>query len=350
MPTSVFVREETKKTNWSPSQLPQLEPGLRDILHSNNLFLKEQYTKLPRIAVSELPVLILGPSGSGKERIAEAVHRLSIRKDGPFVRLNCSALTEALAESELFGHMKGAFTGAVQDRKGVFETARGGTLFLDEIGDLSAGIQAKLLRALENREIRPVGSDRNIKTNVRIVAATHQDLLSKIKQHHFRADLYYRLNVLQLRTLSLSDRLEDFDDLLSDFSSLFNVYFSEPTVARLRAYPWPGNIREMQNTIARLGAFYPGEVICDQKLASLSDQLCSVQPDACPDFMSYHQFKEKEQEVILQALRIHRGNQRRVAAALGMPKSTLNDKIRNYQIDPRVFKIPSLPARDRLWL
>ena len=165
-------------------------------LTSRSDYWNEQLQKLNSVAQTHFPVLLLGPSGSGKDIIAQALHKNSERQAWPFLSVNCSALTETLVESELFGHIKGSFTGAIADRKGAFETARNGTLFLDEIGDLPYAIQAKLLRALENNEIRPVGSDKSIKTDIRIIAATHQNLYQKIREGSFRSDLFYRLNVV----------------------------------------------------------------------------------------------------------------------------------------------------------
>ncbi|MEO0336228.1 MAG: sigma-54-dependent Fis family transcriptional regulator [Pseudomonadota bacterium] len=179
-------------------------------LKSLNSSWQSQLMKFPSVAQSEMPVLILGESGTGKELIARTIHRLSSRKHAPLVSVNCSALGDSLVESELFGHRKGSFTDATHDRKGAFESARGGTLFLDEIGDLPLNLQPKLLRALENQEIRPVGSDSAVKTDVRIVAATHQNLQQKVAEGDFREDLYFRLNVVKITPPPLRHRVEDF--------------------------------------------------------------------------------------------------------------------------------------------
>ena len=197
---------------------------------------------LSSVATSSCPVLILGPSGTGKDVLANAIHNSSKKSGAPFISVNCSALTETLVESELFGHTKGSFTDAVSDRKGAFEAARGGTLFLDEIGDLPYSLQAKLLRALENNEIRPVGSDRSIKTDVRIIAATHQNLYNKIRDGEFRADLFYRLNVITIETPALKERIEDFDNLLYSFARQMRVRFSFNAIKTLKKHDWPGNI------------------------------------------------------------------------------------------------------------
>lgn len=306
-------------------------------LLSKNLIWKDTLQKLPLIAQKPYPVLLLGPSGTGKEVLAAKIHQYSDRNQGPFVSVNCSALTETLVESELFGHVKGSFTGAIGDRKGAFESARGGTLFLDEIGDLPYSLQSKLLRALENSEIRPVGSDRTVKTDVRIVAATHQNLSSHILQGSFRQDLYYRLNVVSITPPSLKDRLEDFDDILYQFAKEMRVRFSFSAIQRLKKHSWPGNIRELKNMVARASAFFPKTLVDVQEVEHLLNQtsgvfLSEVSPDSSERLPI---IKEVERQMIIKSLITNHGNQRRAAVDLGMPKSTLHDRIRTYQIDPR---------------
>lgn len=306
-------------------------------LASKNEEWNEQLRRLPAFAATEFPVLISGPSGSGKEIIARALHDGSPRARGPFVSINCSALSENLIESELFGHVKGSFTGATHDRKGAFEAARGGTLFLDEIGDLPLSLQPKLLRALENEEIRPVGSDRSIETDVRIVAATHKNVLASIRTGSFREDLYYRLNVCQLRPPALADRLEDFEDLLYTFAKQYRVRFSHNAIQALKDHPWPGNVRELKNVVARASAYYPGKNIQPEDLGTIIETT-SIGPEVhfvADGAGSGHGsiIKEIEREMIIRRLVANRGNQRRTAADLGMPKSTLHDRIKAYSID-----------------
>lgn len=287
--------------------------------------------RLPSIAVSDLPVLLSGPSGSGKEVLAEEIHRLSHRARGPFVSVNCSALSEALIESELFGHVKGSFTGASADRKGAFESARGGTLFLDEIGDLPLTLQPKLLRALENKQIRPVGSDHNVDTDVRIIAATHQSLKQKIAEASFRADLYFRLHVAEIVTPALVDRMEDFDDLLYSFAKSYRVGFSFAALQRLKEHSWPGNIRELKNVVARAKAYFPDRQVELEDLHLIVDIRQAPRQISGPSTRSL--IREIELEMIRSRLIANRGNQRQTAADLGMPKSTLHDRIRSYGID-----------------
>jgi transcriptional regulator with GAF, ATPase, and Fis domain len=215
-------------------------------LKSQNTAWQAQLEKFPSVAESEMPVLILGESGTGKELIARTLHRLSPRKHAPLVSVNCSALGDSLVESELFGHRKGSFTDATHDRKGAFESARGGTLFLDEIGDLPLNLQPKLLRALENQEIRPVGSDSAVKTDVRILAATHQDLQQKVLEGDFREDLYFRLNVVKVTPPPLRHRVEDFETLLYQICREYKIAFSQLAILELKKQDWRGNIRELK--------------------------------------------------------------------------------------------------------
>jgi transcriptional regulator with PAS, ATPase and Fis domain len=317
--------------------------SLKKALKSNNKEWQMQLENLPSFARTDYPVLILGPSGSGKEILATEIHNRSSRKFGPFVSVNCSALTETLIESELFGHVKGSFTGAISDRKGAFESARGGTLFLDEIGDLPYSLQAKLLRALENQEIRPVGADKTVKTDVRILSATHQNLQRKIANSEFRSDLFYRLNVINIFSPPLKERMEDFDELLYLFCKESRVRMTHDAISILKKHAWPGNIRELKNVIARASAFYPTRTI-DQELVS------NIVEFKSRDALNYSSLintgtpsninlvKEVEKEMILKRLSVNMGNQRRTAYELGIPKSTLHDRIKEYAIDLKSFK------------
>lgn len=303
------------------------------VLNSQCVAWQRQLQKLPNIAQAPFPILLTGPSGTGKDVMAQAIHRLSPRKAGAFVSVNCSALSESLVESELFGHLKGSFTGATNDRKGAFEAARGGTLFLDEVGDLPLVLQPKLLRALENAQIRPVGSDRSIETDVRIVAATHHDLKRLVHEERFRADLYFRLNVIQIQTPALKDRLEDFDDLFYHFAKALRVRFSFAAIQKLKAHSWPGNIRELKNTVSRAKAFMANREVTEDDIDQLIDVMPSGDGAATVFRPSRSVIKEIELEMIKTRLVANRGNQRKTAADLGMPKSTLHDRIRTYGID-----------------
>lgn len=315
-------------------------PGIG--LSSKNEAWQSQLRVLGNVAQTDFPVLILGPSGTGKEVLADALHMHSRRKTGPCVSVNCSALSETLIESELFGHVKGSFTGAMADRKGAFEAARGGTLFLDEIGDLSYSLQAKLLRALENNEIRPVGADFNVKTDVRIIAATHQNLNEKIQLGQFRLDLYYRLNVITVTPPALSERLEDFEEIFYKFARSYRTRFSFGAIEKMKRHSWPGNIRELKNTVARASALFPKEEIRESHipmiLDSLSTKLEGSNSTALQETTGTTSvIKDLERQLIIKRLLANNGNQRKTASDLGIPKSTLHDRLKTYQIDPRSF-------------
>ena len=217
------------------------------------------------LAPSLSSVLIQGESGTGKELIAQALHAQGPRRSGPFVPINCGAIPRELLESELFGHRKGAFTGAVNERMGRFEMANGGTIFLDEIGDLPLDMQVKLLRVLQERQIEPLGANKSVAIDVRVIAATHKDLEKDIAEHKFREDLYYRLNVLPVRTAALRERPEDIAELMTFFLVKFTPPGMKPLVCAdnlaeaLKRYPWPGNIRELSNIADRFSALYAGQ-------------------------------------------------------------------------------------------
>lgn len=299
-------------------------------LKSKNPVWSSELSRLSSIAQSEMPVLLSGPSGSGKEILARALHRYSDRSKFPFISVNCSALSESLVESELFGHVKGSFTGASLNRKGAFESARGGTLFLDEIGDLPLSLQPKLLRALENFEIRPVGSDRTIHADARIIVATHKNLKKQVTDGLFRADLFYRLHVIQIRSPALTDRMEDFEDLLFLFAKEKRVRFSFAAVDALKKHAWPGNIRELKNAVARARALFPDKQVEAEDVSFLVDTL----PESpWNERRKEPAIKSIEREIICERLVANHGNQRKTAMDLGLPKSTLHDRIKSFNID-----------------
>ena len=221
---------------------------------------------IKQCAASDAPVLLRGESGTGKELVSRALHSQSVRASNPFVAINCGAIPDQLLESELFGHRRGAFTGATCDRKGRFELAHKGTLFLDEIGDMPSQLQVKFLRVLEEKVIQPLGGTSEIEVDVRIVAATHRDLEAMASEGEFREDLLYRLNVLPIRIPPLSQRKEDIPELLDHFSESFavnnkRVSFTRRSLLLLQAYSWPGNVRELSNLVQRFSVLYPGKTI-----------------------------------------------------------------------------------------
>ncbi len=287
-------------------------------------------------------VLIHGENGTGKELVARAVHGLSRRRVGPFVEVNCAAIPEELIESELFGHVKGAFTGAVGDRRGKFELADGGTIFLDEIADMSLKTQAKVLRVLQEQVVEPVGSTAHVDVDVRVLAATNKDLLSEITAGRFREDLYFRLNVVPIFVPPLRDRDEDLPLLADHFMAEFaHEYgrrpktFDASALAGLRRYEWPGNVRELRNVVERLVIMVADETIAAHDVAFLNGGPVARVPSALPTGLPLHRAREDfERDYILRALSTHRGNISRTAEALGVERSHLYRKMRAFGIGP----------------
>jgi formate hydrogenlyase transcriptional activator len=288
------------------------------------------------VAPTDSTVLLHGETGTGKELVARAIHNLSSRRDRPYVRMNCAAIPSGLLESELFGHEKGAFTGALIQRKGRFEVADGGSLFLDEIGDISLELQPKLLRAVQEQEFERLGSTRTIQVNVRLIAATHRDLRAMIQDEKFREDLFYRFNVFPIEIPPLRERSEDIPLLVSFFASKFSARMrkqikSIPTQAMemLTNYPWKGNVRELANFIERAVIITQGEQL-EVPLATLRTSSTTVVP-----VDSNSTFKKAESSVIIEALRAAAGRiagEGGAAERLGLKRTTLQNKIRRLGI------------------
>ncbi|HZO81066.1 MAG TPA: sigma-54 dependent transcriptional regulator [Candidatus Binataceae bacterium] len=319
---------------------------------------------LARVGAHRTTVLIQGESGTGKELVAHAVHELRPAPRGPFITFNCSNLVESLAESQLFGHVKGAFTDARDEAQGYFRAADGGVLFLDEVGELPAGLQAKLLRAVEYREIQPVGSTRTFKVDVQIVAATNRDLRAEVRAGRFRADLYYRLNVAALRVPPLRERLEALDALLSLFVERCNREFgaavrfiSRRAIERLLAYGWPGNVRELEHAVRCAVLLADGDRIdvahlpCDiageapvsapfaaesvntsLSAASMDAQAASATADSATagEPAAPASLDMLTREALVLALRHARGNRQRAARILGVSRTTLYRMLTRY--------------------
>jgi len=292
--------------------------------------------EIARVAPTDARVLIVGENGTGKELVARALHRLSARADSPLVEVNCAAIPEELIESELFGHTKGSFTGASEDRRGKFEEADGATLFLDEVGDMSAKTQAKVLRALQEGRFNRVGGTRPLSSDARVLSATNKDLSEEIRRGTFREDLYFRLAVVPIRVPALRERAEDIPPLASHFLQAAARRFgmkakrlSPAALAALQAYDWPGNVRELKNLVERLLILAPREEIGPADLplpAPVDDALAADAPlkDARDDF---------ERRYILAALKRHRGNVTRTAEALAIERSNLHRKLKSYGIE-----------------
>jgi two-component system nitrogen regulation response regulator NtrX len=287
-------------------------------------------------------VLMSGENGTGKELVARQIHAQSHRHSAPFVEVNCAAIPEELIESELFGHAKGAFTGAVADRRGKFEIATGGTLFLDEVGDMSLKTQAKVLRALQEQIVEPVGGQASVRVDVRVIAATNKDLAAEIRQGHFREDLYFRLNVIPIAVPRLRERQGDIMRLAEHFVAEFSreygrrpKTFSPEARDLLETYHWPGNVRELRNTTERLMIMVPGDVVRPQDLAFLE---LATTPDVRPVPQAVGPLFEArdawERSYILAALAAYDGNISRTADALGLERSNLYKKMRALAIAP----------------
>ncbi|MCH7563976.1 MAG: sigma-54-dependent Fis family transcriptional regulator [Gemmatimonadetes bacterium] len=296
--------------------------------------------RIERVAATDARVLITGENGTGKELVARAIHRLSTRPHEKFVEVNCAAIPSELIESELFGHMKGSFTGAVADRAGKFEQADGGTLFLDEIGDMSLAAQAKVLRALEEGVVTRVGGAKVIEVDVRVIAATNKELEVEIAQGNFREDLFYRLNVVPIHVPSLRERREDIPMLVGHFmdrmarSDRMPVkVIEDAAIERLSALDWPGNVRELRNTVERLSILAPGERIQAADIACLVVGRPSAEGSSGMPFEAetFSDFKEKAEEAfILNKLRQSDWNVSETARKMDMPRSNLYKKIERY--------------------
>jgi two-component system response regulator HydG len=282
--------------------------------------------KVARIGPTDATVLITGESGTGKELVARELHEASRRSEQPFIAVNCAAITETLLESELFGHAKGAFTGAVRARRGMFEEAHGGTLFIDEIGETSPGFQAKLLRVLQDGEVRRVGESTSIKVDVRVIAATNQDLRRAIAEKRFREDLFYRLNVVPLRIPPLRERREDIPLLASHFLARFNQragsqkVFTPDAVARLQLHDWPGNVRELENMIEQAASLSLEREIGASDIHTEGPAL--TPPPGRSGRLS-DVVEEAERRAIQEALARLGGDQGQVARELGISPTTL---------------------------
>ena len=290
-----------------------------------------------RVAPTGATVLIRGESGSGKELVAKAIHHASPRVRGPFVAVNCGAVPETLLESELFGHVKGAFTGATGARKGLFEEAHQGTLFLDEIGEMTPALQVKLLRALQDGEIRPVGATQPITVDVRVLAATHRDLERMIQEGTFREDLFYRLNVIALLLPPLRERREDIPALAAHFLDRHGtklgrqLRLSADALDRLLAYPWPGNVRELENAMERTAILSRGDTVgCDDLPPHVA---AGTGLGLAPALPPQHTLAEVDRLHILQTLERYGWNHSRAAEALGIGRTTLWRKLKEYGLE-----------------
>jgi two-component system, NtrC family, nitrogen regulation response regulator NtrX len=317
--------------------------GPRGPIVGDSPLLDEVLEKVARVAPTRAYVLITGENGTGKELVAREIHALSDRARGPFVEVNCAAIPHELIESELFGHEKGAFTGAHARRKGKFELADGGTLFLDEVGDMSLAAQAKVLRALQEAVIQRVGGDQKIGVDVRVLAATNKDIETEIAEGRFREDLYYRLNVVPLHVPSLDERQEDIPVLARYFAQLYCAEnglppkaFDDEAIAVLQARPWPGNVRELRNTVERLVILAPGESVRGEDVEGLTGPpVGRTREDATSALLdrnlSFSDYRDAAEKAFLERkLRENEWNVSETARQLDMQRSHLYKKIEKY--------------------
>lgn len=304
--------------------------------------IKNILSTVAKVAPSEAAVFIHGESGTGKELIAQMIHDQSPRKNRPFIKVNCSAIPENLIESELFGHERGAFTGATTSRRGYFEQADGGTLFLDEIGDMPLAAQAKLLRTIQSSEVQKVGSEKILKVNVRVVAATHKDLEVEIQEKRFREDLYFRLHVVPIHTIALREHSSDIPELTLKFvkECCERNGFKEKKVetdvfSKLKKYTWPGNVRELHNLVERI-VILSGETITVEDLPAYLGET----KDKADKYsgLSLKDFKEQsERDYLVALLQQCQGNISKAAKILGIERTHLHKKIQRFQISKREF-------------
>ena len=340
----------------------------RDSIIGRSPALGQVLEMVRKVAPSETSVLVRGESGTGKELLAKAIHENSSRRSGPLISVNCAALSSSLLESELFGHVKGSFTGAHEDKAGRFELAHSGTLFLDEIGDISAETQVKLLRVLQQREFEPVGGTKTIQVDVRLIAATHQNLEKLIAEGKFREDLYYRLNVISILLPPLRERPDDILDLAVFFLKSASTRggkriarFDDDALNALMRYSWPGNIRELQNVIERAVVLaeretvelvdLPFEIQNMPKSVSDSDRRGLVRHSPLADAGNHLNWTEddpaSERRILVEALHQCHGNKTKAARQLGLPRSTYFSKLKKYGITddeqnepPRYGRLP----------
>ncbi|MDH3975253.1 MAG: sigma-54 dependent transcriptional regulator [Deltaproteobacteria bacterium] len=313
--------------------------GWREMV-GESVAMKKLKEQIATVAPSNAWVLITGENGTGKELVANLLHLKSKRSDAPFVDVNCAAIPEELIESELFGHEKGAFTGAVSSKRGKFDLANGGTLFLDEIADMSLKTQAKILRILQEQRFERVGGSKSIKVDVRVVAATNKDLLQEIKEGSFREDLYYRLNVIPFEVPPLREREQDIELLVKKFVNLYSKdmggpakRFHDEAIEGLKQYHWPGNVRELKNLVERLVIMTRGSVI---KKSDLPPYIPGKELKG-PDFESFGSLKDArnafEKAFIAEKLAENNGNITKTAEAIGLERSNLHKKIKMYELE-----------------
>lgn len=317
-------------------ELSQRPAAFSNIIGSSDA-MQKVFVMMEKVIPSKSNILITGESGTGKGLVAQAIHEAGPRKDKPFISINCGAIPENLLESELFGHKKGSFTSAVEDKKGLITMANGGSLFLDEIGELPSALQVKLLHIIQTRELTPVGDTRVITVDVRIIAATNADLTQRVKEGRFREDLYYRLNVIELKMPPLRDRRDDIPVLIKHYLDAFNKEAGKAikdvdyeAMQSMLAYDWPGNIRELRNTLERAVVLADGEVIT---IHDLTDKLRTLDVEGVSTSSLRQALDDFERDYVKRSLAESKGNKEATAAKLGIDLATLYRKLKKLKIE-----------------
>lgn len=322
-----------------------LKAKLSEIYSFHNIvgksdIMRQLYEKLETVSKTDMAIMIEGESGTGKEIVANAIHYNSSRKNKPFIKLSCAILNESLLESELFGHVKGAFTGAIKDKKGRFELACGGTLFLDDVDDIPISVQVKLLRVLQEKEFEKVGDHSPTRVDVRIISATKVNLLEKVKNNEFREDLYYRLNVIPINLPPLKERKEDIPLLLNHFAKKIgkeNIEFSKEALEILTNFDWPGNVRQLENTFCRIIAFANSNIISKDlipfDIVNNNQKRLPVNFNGADKIQFEKIIEEVESAAINWAYKKAQGNQSKAAELLGIKRTTFRDKMLKYSIN-----------------
>jgi two-component system response regulator AtoC len=307
----------------------------------------EFFKQMARVAATDLTVTIYGESGTGKELAARTIHRHSARAQHPFIAVNCGALSETLLESELFGHLRGSFTGATATHRGLFEEASGGTIFLDEIGETSLAFQVKLLRVLQEGEIKPVGSNRNVQVNVRVIAASNRDLAQAVAERQFRQDLLYRINAVTLSLPPLRERREDIPALISRFLSQAaeragrQIEFTPSALERMVNYEWLGNVRQLQHTVQRLAALSASGLIQE---SDLPPEIVEAEGESEGPILAMEglvSYQEMERRYLVQVLAATQGNKLQAARIMNLDRKTVDRMVRTHEIDVESFKARS---------
>lgn len=350
----VFQQMDLRSENIALRKELNIQEGFSGIIGESPP-MKQVFNLIKRVAPTECNILIIGESGTGKEVVAQAIHRTSLRKDQPFIACDCGALTPTLLESELFGHVKGSYSGAISTKQGLFEIANNGTLFLDEVSNISMEIQSKLLRVLETRMIRRVGDTVERKINIRLIAASNQNLMKMVEEGNFRNDLYYRLEVIPIQLPRLSERKVDIVRLAAKFlddvkkvSEIRARQFSAEAIEILESYSWPGNIRELKNLVERVSILCDAETIQAKHLPGELQNTCTEVdigdfPATWEEFRNYKQkLRENlvmkiEKEFLVMALQEAGGNVSKAAQQIGMQRTNLHSLLKKYKINPRTY-------------